>query len=35
MSRLEAAERRSEAEAGFRQLGAVTLLERLERDLGA
>jgi tetratricopeptide (TPR) repeat protein len=31
----EAAERRSEAEAGFRQLGATTLLERLQHDLEA
>jgi tetratricopeptide (TPR) repeat protein len=31
----EAAARRSEAEAGFRQLGATTLLEQLERELGA
>ncbi|HEU5304170.1 MAG TPA: tetratricopeptide repeat protein [Gemmatimonadales bacterium] len=30
-----AADRRKEAEAGFRQLGATTLLERLERDLSA
>jgi tetratricopeptide (TPR) repeat protein len=31
----EAAERRAEAEAGFRRLGAASLLERLERVLGA
>jgi hypothetical protein len=31
----EAAVRRAEAEAGFRQLGAATLLERLARELGA
>lgn len=31
----EAAAQRAEAEAGFRQLGATTLIERLDRELGA
>jgi hypothetical protein len=30
----EAAQRRGEAEAGFQQLGAFTLLERLRQDSG-
>ena len=34
LGRLEdAAERRNEAEAGFRRLGAAALLERLQQDL--
>jgi hypothetical protein len=32
--REEAAARRSEAKEGFRRLGATTLLERLDRELG-
>ena len=31
----QATERRIEAEAGFRRLGAATLLERLQRQWGA
>ena len=33
--RAEAAERRAEAEAGFRRLGATSLLERLAEELGS